>query len=376
MAKKILERTKALTVEEAQSKKKDDRSKKCRYCTNTKDIKKFYLTQDFLDTDGKMSICIDCCTYLFNYYYSLHGRIDIAIYEVCRCLNVRYDSRAYSSLMLALERNSMQATINSINGDAEDDCCESDIDKIAVDTKYSLFGKYYTILRTTYMNNEDIDLSFDVYKNDRPDGYEDKSTDKPVTEVLDDIYSKKLTLMEKKWGKQTEEDDYSFLESEYSSWAKTKDTEEKGVDLLIKEICLQQLKMRKTREDGQDIKKNDVDILTSLMDKCSLTPDRMKENTSNKSANAYGIWIKDVETLSPAEWIENKKLFKDVEGIDAYVNNTYSRAVKNYIGMQRDFRIISDKMEKEAEDLDLSDVGGLTEPAEESLEEKNGEECN
>ena len=52
-------------------------------------------------------------------------------------------------------------------------------------------------------------------------------------------------------------------------------------------------------------------------------------------------------------------MFKDVEGIDDYVKRTYDRAVKNYIGMQRDFRIVADKMEKEAEIFDPNDVVGF-----------------
>lgn len=288
----------------------------------------------------------------------MHGRIDIAIYEVCRCLNYRYDSKAYSMLMKALEKNGMQATVNAING-VEEEETETDIDKVAVNTKTSLFGKYLTILQGVYRNNDEADLTFDVYKNDRPEGYEDKTTDKPVSEVIEQAYNRKMSALEKKWGIGFEDDDYVFLENEYNEWAKTKDTDEKGVDMLIKEVCLQQLKMRKTREEGGELKKSDYETLTMLMDKCSITPDKLKESTSSKSTAAFGVWLKDVETMSPAEWLENKKLFKDVEGIDEYVKRTYDRAVRNYIGMSRDFRVVMDKMEKEAEDFKPEDISGV-----------------
>lgn len=364
---KRFERKAPLTIEEAKSKTQDVRKKVCRYCTNEKSTKRFYKSQDFLDTDGRMSICIDCVSYLFNYYYSIHSRIDVAIYEVCRCVNVRYDSRAYSSLMTSLERNGMQATIDAINGEVDEEGT-SDLDKIAVDTKMSLFGKYYTILQHIYANS-DMDLTFDVYKNDRPEGYEDKTTDKAVTEALDDVYAKRFTMLERKWGKGLDDDDYSYLEAEYQSWAKTKDVDNKSVDLLIREICLQQLKMRKARENGDEVDKKDIDILTNLMDKCSITPDKEKESSSSRSQAAFGTWLKDVETLSPAEWVENQKLFKDVEGIDDYVKRTYDRAVKNYIGMQRDFRVVADKMEKEAEDFNPDDVVGF-----EKIDEQDDED--
>ena len=136
---KRFDRKAPLTIEEAQSKTQDVRKKKCRYCTNEKTIRRFYPSQDFLDTDGRMSICIDCVSYLFNYYYSVHSRIDIAIYEVCRCLNVRYDSRAYSSLIKALERNGMQATVDAINGDY-DESSETDIDKRFIEIADNVFN--------------------------------------------------------------------------------------------------------------------------------------------------------------------------------------------------------------------------------------------
>lgn len=371
--KKVLERKALLTVDEAKSKKHDERLKKCRYCTNEKDSKRFYKSQDFLDTDSKLSICIDCCTYLFNYFYQLHGRIDIALYEVCKCVNIRYDSKAYSSLMKALEKNSMQNVIKEINGEyVEDDDEDQSVEQIAVNTKSSIFGKYYQILQNIYRNSEDFDLSFDVYKNDRPDGYEDKSTNRPVTEVLDELYSNKLSMLEKKWGKDLTDEDYQYLETEYSSWSKTKDTDDKATDVLVKEICLQQLTMKKMRENSSDIKKTDVDILTTLMDKCNVTPDRQKESSSNKSANAYGSWVKDIETLSPAEWVENQKLFKDVEGIDQYVKTTYDRAVKNYIGMQRDFRVVADQMDKESENADIGDIVEMVESDSEEPEDDGG----
>jgi len=178
-----------------------------------------------------------------------------------------------------------------------------------------------------------------------------------------------MNSLEKKWGKGFSEDEYAYLESEYQGWAKTKDVDNKSVDLLIREVCIQQLTIRRTREEGGEVSKKDIDILTTLMDKCSITPDKEKEASSSKSQAAFGMWVKDVETMSPAEWVENQKLFKDIEGIDDYVKRTYDRAVKNYIGMQRDFRVVADKMEKEAEDFDVSELVGF-----EGINESEGED--
>lgn len=345
VTKKRIERVAPLTIEEAQTKSKDERLKKCRYCTNTKDSKKFYKSYDFLDTDGKMSICIDCCTYLFNYFYSIHSRMDIAIYEVCKCTNVRFDLKAYSALVQSLEKNNMQATIDAINGGGDNEPT-TELDEIAVNTKTSVFGKYIAILTRIY-SNKDEEMYFDLYKSDRPEGYEDRTTDKPMKDVIENAYTKHMNALEKKWGSGWSDDDYAFLEEEYNGWAKTKDVDEKSVDVLIKEICLQQLSIRQKRNDGQTPTKADMETLTGLMDKAAITPDKLKEASSQKTMQAWGNWVKDIEQMSPAEWVENQKLFKDVEGIEGYVDRHFGRALKNYIGMQRDFRVVAARMEDE-----------------------------
>ena len=362
-----------LTVSEAQAKSKDIRSKKCRYCTNDKDSKRFYKSYDFLDTDGKMSICIDCCTFLFNHFYSIHSRIDIAIYELCKVVNVRYDSTAYSMLMQALERNSIQSTVNAING-IEEEGGDGTFDEIVVSTKTSLFGKYLTILSRTY-SNKDEDMYFNLYTNDRPEGYEDRSTNKPVSEVISEAYETRVSHLEKKWGKGYDDDDLAFLENEYNGWAKTKDTEEKAIDLLVREVCLQQLFIRRRRDGGQSVTKADMDTLTMLMDKCSLSPDKVKESNTQKSATAWGVFIKDVETMSPAEWVENQKLFKDVEGIEEYVDKHFGRALRNYVGQSRDFRVVATKLDEEATGADFSDIMDVDfEEVDDEAVENNGEE--
>lgn len=367
-----MKRIKPLTVEEASTKAKVDRLKKCRYCTNEKTIKKFYTSQDFLDTDGLMPICKDCVNYLFNYFYSIHSRIDVAIYEVCKCVNVRYDSRAYSALKNALEKNSFDKIAASVADGFNNPDTPEEFDEVAVDTNMGLWGRYYVIM-LRLCKEKDIDLFFDVYKNDRPEGYEDKTTDRAVVEAIDDAYSKRLTSLEKKWGRGLNEDDYAYLETEYQEWAKTKDVENKSVDILIREVCMKQMDIRKLREAGNEVPKKDHETLMLLMDKCSITPDKEKETSSSKSQAAFGTWLKDVETLSPAEWVENQKLFKDVEGIDDYVKRTYDRAVRNYIGMQRDFRVVADKMEKEAQDFDASEIVGFSEAKEDEPDEADNE---
>jgi len=364
MPKKIIEKNKEnVSGEINNSRKTGNETKVCRYCTNSKRINKFYKSYDFLDTDGKLSICTQCVNHLFNEFYKTHSRIDIAIYEVCHCVNIKYSSDVYSSLMRMLEKNNMQNVVSAINFEDDDSTPVEEIETIATNSNMSVFGKYFAILRTKY-DNKNIDLSFDLYSSDRPEGYEDRSTEKPITEVIENVYSNKFSSLEIKWGTGCSEEEYSFLEGEYNDWAKTKDTEEKSVAILIKELCLQELKIRRKRNEGQDISKQDLETLTMIMDKAAVSPGILKENTSNKSANAYGVWLKDIETFTPAEWIENQKLFKDIEGIDQYVNRHFGRALKNYVGMQRDFRVIADKMEEgsSSEEIDLD-----------TEEEENGE---
>lgn len=350
-----MERSKPLTIEEAKKERLSPKYvKRCRYCMQEKVNTKFYNSTDFLDTDGKMSVCIDCCSYLFNEYYSTHSRIDIAIYEVCHALNVRYDSGAYSSLMNALEKNNIRSAIKAIADESYSDSTFSTEDEIAVNPKMSLFGKYLSILRGKY-SNKNADLTFDLYSNDRPEGYEDRSTDKPVDEIIKEIYGSKIETLEKKWVSGLTDTEYSYLEDEYDGWAKMVDVDDKSVDTLVKEICLQGLSIRKKRENGDSISKQEIETLTNLMEACKLSPAK-KTGSTKDNRDCFGVWLKDIESSTPAEWVENQKLFKDVEGIDGYVEKHFNRALKNYIGMQRDFRVVAARLDEEAENFDASEI--------------------
>ena len=81
-----------------------------------------------------------------------------------------------------------------------------------------------------------------------------------------------MDTLDKKWGSGHTPEEVSYLEDEYSGWAKMVDVDDKSVEILVKEICLQTLAIRRKREEGQSVNKQDIDTLTNLMEVCKLSP--------------------------------------------------------------------------------------------------------
>ena len=74
-----------------------------------------------------------------------------------------------------------------------------------------------------------------------------------------------------------------------------------------------------------------------------------KTESSNTSVDLAGLWAKDIEDYNPAEWINDKKKFKDIDGIDDYIKNFIVRPIKNFITGSRDFDPEMDLLSKDDE---------------------------
>ena len=80
------------------------------------------------------------------------------------------------------------------------------------------------------------------------------------------------------------------------------------------------------------------------MKTCAVDPAKTSLANSSKALDAFGVWIKDIEEKSPAEWYKDKKKFKDIDGIDDYLKKYVTRPIKNFITGSRDFNVDKDVM--------------------------------
>lgn len=139
--------------------------------------------------------------------------------------------------------------------------------------------------------------------------------DESNPEVNTKIVQKTLRAAKKRFGNYSNED-LMFLENEYQDWIKRYPCENKGQEVLYKQICFIELNIDKAQKEGKDTK----DLLKSLQDVMTSLQIKPSQNNSNAltEAKTFGQLI--------AKWEESKPIpepdedFKDVDHISEYVD--------------------------------------------------------
>ena len=280
----------------------------CRRCMQTKKPTEFFIAlEPYLDCNGLFSVCKTCCNDLYNLFFKSEGSIEKALLKTCRLLNVKYDESAINATVSYIE------TMNSRGRQTD-----------------SFFGIYKarltSVIKTSLKSrgSENLDLTFHEPNVEKLKEIQDTSPD------VEDYYINT-------WGAGLTEEDYDFLETQYSKWLKTTRCDTYGEELLVREICFKQNEIRKDRILGKNVDSS-VKSLQELMKSSALTPAMANAASSGRNAEAFGVWIKDIETKTPAEWYEDQSKFQDMDGLEQD-RSDIKRSIGNFITGSRDFNV-------------------------------------
>jgi hypothetical protein len=321
-------RRKTTTISSPKKKESPKEEVYCRKCMQTKLSTDFYQAVDkYLDSNGLMSICRDCMQEMLDRALLVEHSLDKAVLSLCRSLNVKYDERAIESI-----RNSMD--------NADKDGKKFDF----------TFGKYLNLLPrfsprgegAKFESRKSLDLTFE----------------EPPIFVRGDVLDKEndgeetIEELEKFWGAGLDKEDYIYLEQEKSNWESSHKFETHAEIIILKEVCYQQNNIRKLRDAGSKSVATEVKQLQELMKIGDMSPSSQNAAASGKNLEAFGMWVKDIERDTPAEFYKDKEKFKDIDGIEPYAEKYITRPLRNFITGSRDFNIddISDSSEEDDED--------------------------
>ncbi|GIU69829.1 MAG: hypothetical protein KatS3mg002_1065 [Candidatus Woesearchaeota archaeon] len=293
----------------------------CRRCRRSLVAgKNYYISFDkLLDTNGYMSVCRYCVNEITNNFYSSEKDWKKTFLLACKIFNVIYDDVYVEKTVQLMDK--MTALGKPID---------------------SPFGTYIRIVSTN--NNYNInanDLTFNqptiIYReNDTLEDYEELD----IQRLRDD------------WGENLSEEEYVFLEEKFAKWKETTKCETYAEELLIRELCHKENEIRKAR-----LANNPVDglvkSLQEIMKNTALTPAIKNSAMNNRGAESFGVWIRDIETKSPAEWYNDVQKYKDMDGIGEDIEDI-KRSIKNFITGSRDFNTDISIIENEYE-LDDTD---------------------
>jgi len=322
-------RKKTTTISSPKKKESPKEEVYCRKCMQTKLPTDFYQSVDkYLDSNGLMSVCRDCMQEMFDRAMMVDRTLDKAVLSLCRTLNVKYDERAIESIRTSMDN-------------ADKDGKKFDF----------TFGKYLNLLPrfsprgegAKFESRSVLDLTFkepDTFVKGEPLP-EDMETD--LKDHFEDF-----------WGEGFSQEDYQFLEKEFSKWTASTRCDTQSEVVILQEVCHKQNAIRKARLEDKPTK-DLVKELQELMKNGALTPDKQNAASAGESYESFGRFIKMIEKKRPADIFDDLKKFKDIDGIIPYTDDYIVRPMKNFITQSRDFNVAElDKID--GDDSILEDV--------------------
>lgn len=299
----------------------------CRKCMKNMPPEKFFTrTDNFLDSNGYFSVCKDCINELYNkiYEFETHN-VEQAILKTCRIMNIRYSPEA----VIAMQRH--VETMKSRG-------------KNETENTFGLYKAKLMMTQKSKISDRDKDEDFTFYE--------------PEPEIMEAIAYDPIddqAYFEDCWGPGLSPDDYEYLEKEFAKWKRTTKCDTQGEEILVRELCHKQNDIRKARVEGKSVDSL-VKALQEIMKNSSLTPALQNAASAGKSAETFGVWIRDIESLSPAEWWQDQEKYKDMDDMSQDIKDIKS-SIGTYITGSRDYNT-TDLEEINESEFESSDTGG------------------
>jgi hypothetical protein len=286
----------------------------CRKCTKDKPPKDFYVAVDkFLDVNGYMSICRNCASDMYVMFYNSQHSLDRAIYKTCKAINILYSASAVNSTMLHISTQQKLDDDPSVFGIYKS--------KLVSSQKGTNIGK---------MDDATVGMDLTFRETSIPE-YSEEERDFDGSESVVDF-----------WGDGYDAEQYRFLEREIADWKKSYSCQNKAEEFFLKQICLKSLELEIANKENGKGADSILKSMQELLKNAALTPAQQNAANSGKGNETWGIFIKNIEETTPAEYYKDKTLFKDIDRIDDYIKKYITRPLKNFVTGSRDFNIIED----------------------------------
>ncbi|MGG0308436.1 hypothetical protein ABEY43_06520 [Priestia megaterium] len=153
-------------------------------------------------------------------------------------------------------------------------------------------------------------------------------------ESLDDMEVSKedMNMLIRFWGKGYEKSSYLWLQNEFEDFTTRYECDSKGMELLIKQICLQELDIEIRRGNGEKVD-TQLKTLQDLLGSSNLKP--VQETGANAAEQAsLGTLIKKYENERPIPKAD--KAWEDVDGIKKYVRVWFLGHLSRMMGIKNE----------------------------------------
>lgn len=278
------------------TKPKKSPKKLCSKCNTEKKLDDYYLAaSNLVNSDGKLSLCKGCLESLVIDFNNPNN-----VFDVMRMIDRPFLIQEYEG---------------------------------AKESEKNSFREY--MRRLAMRQNRELNFSDSITEN-----LNLKVTNKSnlnSTNILDEddqITDDELKELIHFFGRGFKTEDYIWLQNEYADFLNRYECDSKGMELLIKEICLQQLDIQNRRAIGEKVDAQ-LKTLQDLLGSSNLKP--VQETGANAvEQESFGTLIKKFEREKPIP--EADPLWKDVDGIGKYIKTFFFGHMARALGIENKYQ--------------------------------------
>ncbi|MDM5298093.1 hypothetical protein QUF51_07970 [Bacillus pumilus] len=214
----------------------------------------------------------------------------------------------------------------------------------------------------TYMKN--IGMKDFISKNWSDSEYDLEEQDEHTKQLLlsksdSDISEQDIQELIHFWGRGLDYEDYVWLQNEYVDFTNRYECDSKGMELLISQICMTMLDIRKRRENGEKVDQQQK-TLQDLLGSSNLKP--VQETGANGAEQeTFGTLLKKYENERPVP--EPEERWRDPDKISKYIKVFFLGHLSRMLGVNNKY---SDEYWEEIDQLTVN------EPTEEDEENSDG----
>jgi len=130
-----------------------------------------------------------------------------------------------------------------------------------------------------------------------------------------------------RWGLGLSDSDYKTLDEHYKTLKKTNPNCDNNQEIFIKDLCyIKSQQMTAMR----DKKNDDFDKLTKLYrDTFKQAGLKIIQEVDSSNDETLGVTLSVISQFTPEEYYKDKKLYKDFDGLGAYIKRFITRPLKN-----------------------------------------------
>lgn len=248
---------------------------------------------------GKLPYCKQCIEKFYQEYYDKYineGCVTPernAIKRLCMVFDIYYSDNAYNSAMNSVKKREMN------------------ISPMAAYMKMIQLSQYKGKTYDTTIAEEEKSEFVNSFGNITG---ERKTDEKTI----------------KFFGAGFTDEDYEFLQEQYSDWTARHECQTKAQEEVFKRICFKQLEILKATRLGEDTKNLD-DTFQKLLDTAKLQPKQNSGDTMS-DAQTFGTLIDKWENTRPLPDIDEE--LKDVDKIGRYLDIFFRGHLARMMGLK------------------------------------------